>query len=94
MNFKGFNLTIGFRVILITINCFVFIWAFYQNHLNVAKFTFGALIIIQTILLITFINKRNYRFFQFMELIKNQGMMERFDEMEGPKSQKKTGNCL
>ncbi len=89
MNFKGFNLTIGFRVILITINCFVFIWAFYQNHLNVAKFTFGALIIIQTILLITFINKRNYRFFQFMELIKNQGMMERFDEMEGPKSQKK-----
>ncbi len=81
MAFNRFSYRIIFQVIFIGITSLVFSWSMTQDYLIIAKFTFGSLFILQVYLLIDYIKNSNRRFFRFMELIKNQGLMERFEEL-------------
>ncbi len=83
MIFKQLSLQIIIRVFLIGITSFLFSWALLQDHLSIAKISIGILFVLQIFLLIEFIKRANRRFYRFMELIKNQGFMERFKEIEG-----------
>ena len=47
MVFRNFNTNIIVQVVLIGISCFLLNWSLYQEHLMVAKFTFGIILIIQ-----------------------------------------------
>jgi nitrogen fixation/metabolism regulation signal transduction histidine kinase len=88
MNFKHFNLNIIIRVILIGFCGFLFAWALLQDYLMVAKFTIGFLFLIQIYLLIIFIQKTNKKLISFLELIRNEGLMERFSKQEKEITQK------
>ena len=82
MVFRNFNTNIIVQVVLIGISCFLLNWSLYQEHLLVAKFTFGIILIIQIILLIDFIKRSNKRLTRFMEWVKNEGLSERFAKIE------------
>lgn len=89
MIYNQFNFRIVFRIILIGITSFIFAWSINQNYLSVAKFTFGALFVLQIFMLIDYIKNANRRFYRFMELIRNQGLMERFSKLDTEDSNKK-----
>lgn len=86
MVFSRFSSRIVFQIILIGITSLVFSWSLTQDHLMIARLTFAILFIIQIIFLIDYIKSSNRRFFRFMELIKNQGLMERFEQMDSEAS--------
>ena len=89
MAFNRFSFRVVIQVIFIGITSLVFSWSMTQDYLIIAKFTFGALFILQIFLLIDYIKSSNRRFFRFMELIKNQGLMERFEELNVKDSNEK-----
>ena len=89
MIYNQFSFRIVFRIILIGITSLIFSWTLQQDYLMVAKFTFGALFLLQIIMLIGYIKNANRRFYRFMELIRNQGLMERFSELETEGSNEK-----
>lgn len=74
---------------MIGANCLLFIWSLYESHLVVAKFTFGVLFIFQLFMLIHFIQRTNRKLTRFLELIRSEGLMERFSEVEKEVSHKK-----
>lgn len=82
MVFKKFNNAIIVQILLIGLSCFLFNWSLIQDHLTIAKFTFGFLFVLQMFFLIDFIKNSNKRLIQFLEWIKNEGMSERFAEIE------------
>lgn len=86
MVFRWFNTKIIVQVILILITCFLFVWSIHQEYLLVARFTFGCFIIFQVVLLIKFVQNSNNKLLYFLELIKNQGLMERFQQIENENS--------
>ncbi len=89
MIYKQFNFRIVFQIILIGISSLLFTWSLNQAHLQLAKFTFGGLFLLQIFILISYIKNANLRFARFMELIKNQGLMERFEELNTGDSNEK-----
>lgn len=89
MVYNQFNFRIVFRIILIGITSLIFSWSLYQEHLHIAKFTFLGLFIVQIFMLINYIKNANRRFTRFMELIKNQGLMERFEQINADDSNEK-----
>ena len=82
MIYNRFAFQIVFRIILIGLTSLIFSWSVHQDYLVVAKFTFGSLFLLQILMLIGYIKNANRRFYRFMELIRNQGFMERFSRME------------
>lgn len=89
MVFRQFNTNVFIQVFLLAITCFLFVWSMYQGHLLVARFTFGCLFILQTIFLIRFVQDSNKKLYRFMELLRNKGFMERFNQLESQNSQQK-----
>ncbi len=89
MIYNQFNFRIVFRIILIGITSLIFSWSINQEYLQIAKITFGALFVIQIVMLIHYIKNANRRFARFMELIKNQGLMERFEKLNSGDSNEK-----
>lgn len=88
MGYRHFSLQIIIRIILIAISCWLFIWSFFQDYLIMAKFTLGLIFLIQVLLLIQYIRKTNKKLIKFLELIKNEGLMERFSDEENEITQK------
>ncbi|PKP34697.1 MAG: ATP-binding protein [Bacteroidetes bacterium HGW-Bacteroidetes-17] len=89
MVYNQFNFRIVFRIILIGLTSILFSWSLYQEHLQIARFTFLGLFILQIFMLINYIKNSNRRFARFMELIKNQGLMERFEQINAGDSNEK-----
>ena len=89
MVYKQFNNRVFLLVCILSITCFLFIWSLYQGRLLVARFTFGVLFILETIALIRLVQNFNKKLYYFMELMRNQGFMERFSQLENVSSYQK-----
>jgi len=89
MAFKNFNTNIIIQIILIALSCFLFNWSLVQDHLSIAKFTFGIFFLIQVIILIDYIKNSNKRLIRFLEWIKHEGISERFANIKSDGSHEK-----
>lgn len=82
MIYRNFSAFITIQVLLILANCFVFTWSLGQYHLTIAPYTFGLILLIQVLYLISFIKRSNKKLIRFLEWIKNEGLSERFSRIE------------
>ncbi len=87
MIFRRFNIRIIAQVVFMALTSLLLMWSLYQEHLSVAPYTFGFLLVFQIIGLIGYIQHANKKLVRLAELIKNRGFMERFPETDTVGSQ-------
>lgn len=72
MIFKRFYTGVWIRVILLVITCLLFTFALEEYHDLLIQINIGALIILQTVLLIRYVNRANRDLAQFFLSVKNE----------------------
>jgi len=70
MVFKNFRFNLIFRIILLTVNLFVFVWLLEQKQLTFTMLFFALLAFIQIVLLIKHLDKTNQILDSFLQSIR------------------------
>lgn len=86
MVFNKFSLNITLRVILIVITSYLFVNECHKQEYLITIINLGILLILQTLLIIRFIHKKNQQISEYIDLIKNRDSSSRIKDNETDRS--------
>ncbi|MFO7842684.1 MAG: ATP-binding protein [Bacteroidales bacterium] len=81
-----FSIQISVRVVLIVLNCYFLVIEYIKQDYIISIINLALLLLLQTILLIRFIHKKNQQVSEYFDLIKNKDTASKIHDEEGDSS--------